>query len=58
MLQEAPEVYPPVVDHRYKPCVLRRQWNLGLAKSEQVSGWFLLATSGIPEWEEAPLSLL
>lgn len=24
-----------------------------MAKSEQVSGWFLLAMSGIPEWEEA-----
>lgn len=24
-----------------------------MAESEQVSGWFLLATSGIPEWEEA-----
>lgn len=24
-----------------------------MAKSEQVSGWFLLAMSGIPEWEDA-----
>lgn len=53
--QEAWEEGPPVMEHRQTPSALRRH-EVSRPREQQISGWFLLATSGTPEWEE-PLGL-
>lgn len=44
-----------MMEHRQTPCALRRH-EVSRPREQQISGWFLLATSGTPEWEE-PLGL-